>query len=167
MVMSRKMNEDANTNIIFNQASTAWDNGNLKKAYEFFLKAAENGDQSSQTNLGYFYDEGIYVERNFNKALYWYKKAYQQGDGSAASNIAINYKLKNEFKKALWWFHKAVSLKDHDAFLEIGRLYESGLGVQKNTSKAICYYEQVINSGQYSTELTKEEAEELLMKLKT
>lgn len=149
---------------LFNKASSLWDNRDHKKAFELFLEAAENGCPSSQLNIGYFYNEGIHVQKDFQKALHWYKKAYHQGEGSAANNIAIHYRRLKKYQKALWWFHKAVKMLDHDAYYEIAVMYEKGLGVKINTKKAKQYYNKAIRA-YFVTENTVEKSYNLLNEL--
>ena len=144
---------------LFKSASKAWDRGDTSTAFNLFQKAAESGDSSSQLNIGYFFDEGIYVQRDISKALYWYKKAFHKGSGGgAANNIAITYKAKHEYRKALWWFHRATNLLNHDAFYEIAQFYEKGLGVKHNKKKALYYYRKAQNS-EYVTLHTEEISE--------
>jgi len=38
---------------LFRQANAAWDRGNLRRAFELFLRGAEAGDDGSQLDLGY------------------------------------------------------------------------------------------------------------------
>lgn len=160
------MNESLAHEEVFLEASKAWEENNLKKAYKLFHKIADLGDSGGQLNLGYFYDEGLHVEQNKSKAIYWYKKAYSQNEGSAANNIAIHYKSIKEYKKALWWFHKAVKLLDHDAYFDIAQLYENGHGVKRNISKAIWFYSKAVQA-KHITEDTIEKAKRKLKILKT
>jgi len=69
----------------FKDACSAWDQGDLARAFELFSQAAEHGDASCQLNLGYFYDCGLHVERDQTMARHWYHMAYRQGKASAAS----------------------------------------------------------------------------------
>ncbi|HZD93024.1 MAG TPA: tetratricopeptide repeat protein, partial [Candidatus Sulfotelmatobacter sp.] len=86
-----------------------------------FLKAAKNGDQSSQLNVGYCYDTGKGVKRNVLAALYWYRLAYRRGHASAAVNIGTVWRDRLKPKKALYWFQRAVQLGDEGANLEIAK----------------------------------------------
>lgn len=55
------MSNPKSNKVLFDDASDAWEKQDYKNAFELFLKAAKNGDSSAQNNLGYFWDEGIYV----------------------------------------------------------------------------------------------------------
>jgi len=162
MMMNKTIHEE-----LFVQGNEAWEKQNYKRAFELFREAAENGDSSSQHNLGYFYDEGLYVAKDSNKALFWYKRAHSQGDGSAASNIALIYKAQKEYTKALWWFHRAVKLQDHDSYFEIAQLYEQGLGVNQSIPKAVAFYRKAAgaeNVVQDTIEKSLEKLEQLRLR---
>ena len=131
---------------IFAIASTAWESGNLKLAYDLFSVGAKHGDSASQISLGYFYDLGIHVPKSKSRALFWYRSAYRDGSCSAASNIATVYRDTKEYGKMIWWLRKAISMGDGDALLDLGRCYLRGIGVRKNRGKAAALFEQVLKS---------------------
>ena len=54
------------------------DETDLKKAFDWYKKAAEQGHGNAQYALGEMYMCGG-VEADDEKAVYWYKKAAQQG----------------------------------------------------------------------------------------
>jgi TPR repeat protein len=149
---------------LFNDANTAWDGGDLRKAFELFNQAAELGDSASQLDLGYFFDNGLYVKKDKKKALYWYRKAYIQGDASAANNIGTVYRDLGDKKKMVWWFRRAAALGDVDVLLDLGKLYEKGRDVPKNMAKAERFYRRVLLS-EYVTQGSKEEASNRLARL--
>jgi len=81
------MNSESTSKSLFEEASEAWDRGEVEIAHKLFQQGANGGDETCQLNLGYFYNEGIVGEKNKKKAVHWYRKAYQAGCSSAASNI--------------------------------------------------------------------------------
>lgn len=52
---------------------------NDDKAYEWFQKAAEQGNAMAQCNLGLMYGSGHGVPQDDIKAFEWYQKAAEQG----------------------------------------------------------------------------------------
>ncbi len=150
---------------LFTEANVAWDKGDLEKAFALFARAAEMGDVSSQIDLGYFYDNGLFVKKDQSRAIKWYYKAYRQGDAGAANNIATVYRDLGETKKMLWWFRRAAELGDLDVLLELGRRYEAADGVPRNLSKAVDSYRRVVAS-RHATEDDKVKAESRLSALK-
>ena len=61
------------------------------KAVEWYRKAAEQGNATAQTNLGYMYAEGRGVDQSYAKAVEWYRKAAEQGDALAQNKLGYMY----------------------------------------------------------------------------
>jgi len=57
----------AEKNRLFNEAGAAWDKGGLRLAFTLFMQAAELGDRASQLDLGYFFDNGLFVKKDKRK----------------------------------------------------------------------------------------------------
>jgi TPR repeat protein len=143
---------------LFLRADREWDQGKLQSAFRLFLAAAKAGDRAAQTNVGYFYDNGIGTRRNEVTALYWYRRAYRRGDASAAINIATIWRDKHKAQRALAWFRRAVRLGDDGGNLDIAKHY---LQNQSDPRKAIGYLTKVCRSD-CVTAAEKEEATRLL-----
>src|SRR5690606_20796351 len=60
---------------------------NFAKAFEYFEKAARQGDPKAQNNLGALYAHGQGVERNNAWAVFWFVKAARQGNQTAQKNL--------------------------------------------------------------------------------
>lgn len=52
---------------------------NLKKAAQWYMKAAEQNDAKAQYMLGYLYKKGLGVEQDMDKAIEFLDKAIEQG----------------------------------------------------------------------------------------
>ncbi|NOS72516.1 MAG: sel1 repeat family protein [Verrucomicrobia bacterium] len=152
-------------NRLFKNANTAWDNGDLRGAFALFTRAAHLGDRASQLDLGYFFDQGLFVKKNKQKALVWYHRAYQQGDASAANNIATVYRDLGDIRKMLWWFRRAAAMGDLDALLDFGKRYEKGLEVPRNPLKAKSYFGRVL-ANKHASKEDKAEALSRLSRLR-
>jgi hypothetical protein len=50
---------------------------------KWYTKAAEQGYEQAQHNLGVCYDNGTGVEKDMNEAVKWYTKAAEQGCADA------------------------------------------------------------------------------------
>jgi TPR repeat protein len=72
------------------------DNQENEKAYEWILKAANNGHPYSQFHLGTMYEKGIVVKHNFKKADKWYEKAAQNGLLLAKKKLEERQKIKTD-----------------------------------------------------------------------
>src|SRR5436305_12876345 len=58
------------------------------KAFEFYLKSAEEGYSAAKNNLGYCYQNGIGATKDEKKAFEWYLKAANE-DLYAQYNLGI------------------------------------------------------------------------------
>jgi len=60
---------------------------NDESAVEWFLKAAEKGDQIAQHRIGYLYEKGRGCEIDLVKAMHWYQKSAAQGFQPAIDSV--------------------------------------------------------------------------------
>ena len=131
---------------LFNAASSAWDRGDLKQAFDGFAQAAKLGDPGSQVNLGYFFDRGLGVRRNRPAALAWYNRAYRQGDAGAANNIATVHRDLGNHTKSMWWMRRAASMGDLDVVFTLAQQYENSSSTRPRIDSARRLYLQVLAS---------------------
>ena len=77
------------------------------KAFPYILKAAEEGDSSSQNMIGVAYRDGNGTEMNSEKAKEWFLKAALQNDPKAQSNLGdilgVDSPTNSDRKEALKW----------------------------------------------------------------
>jgi len=151
---------------LFNEANAAWDDGDLRKAFALFTRAADLGDRASQLDLGYFFDNGLYVKPDKKKALDWYRKAYAQGDAGAANNIGTVYRDLGDVGRMLWWFRRAAALGDLDVLFDLAKRYRTGDALPRNAAKAKDIYNRILSSKR-ATEDDKAEATARLAGLST
>ena len=59
-----------------------------KKAFEWYQKAAEQGHDTAQYELGNHYYYGHGTEKSYIKAFEWYMKAAEQGNAAAEEALA-------------------------------------------------------------------------------
>jgi TPR repeat protein len=52
---------------------------NKTKAFELYKIAAEKEHSIAQYNLGYFYENGLSIEKDLVQAILWYNKAAESG----------------------------------------------------------------------------------------
>ncbi len=130
----------------------------LKKAVEYFTKAAEQGHASAQADLGdcYFNGDGVY--KDSDKAVEWYRKAAEQGNASAQADLGDCYfngdGVYKDSDKAVEWYRKAAEQGNASGQCGLGHCYLNGYGVTKNYVKAVEWYRKAANqenaSAQYS-----------------
>ena len=89
------------------------------KAFEWFMKAAEQGDIHAQFQVGSRYDNGKGVEENYEKAFEWYMKAAKQGYSYAQFAVGSMYVngdgVEKNYEKAKEWLSYAAKQGIKDA----------------------------------------------------
>ena len=58
---------------------------------KWYRKAAEQGFEDAQFNLGLMYSQGKGVLQDYKEALKWYRKAAEKGLGNAQFNLGVMY----------------------------------------------------------------------------
>ncbi len=91
----------------------------LKKAAEWYQKAADQGYAVAQSNLGLMYLDGQGVIKDLKKAAEWIQKAANQGNVNAQCSLGFMYKkgegVPKDLKQAAEWFQKAADQGDVEA----------------------------------------------------
>lgn len=123
----------------------------ISKGLKWQTKAAEMGDKDAQFNLALIYHKGHYgVPCDIQKAIYWYEKAAAQNEIDSITNlgtILMCSKNKSEQERAFQLLNKAYEAGDTHAVINIGNCYKEGIGVEKNSQKALACYEQAFKKG--------------------
>lgn len=135
----------------FKKGVDAYNSGNNKNAFSFWLKAANQGNAIAQFNLGTLYENGEGVSQDYSKAFEWYQKAANQGNVDAQFNLGSMYYNGNgvgqNYKKALEWWQKAANHGDSDAQYWLGNLYENGEGITQDFDKSFELFRKAANQG--------------------
>ena len=105
---------------------------NLKKAFDYFMQAAEKGDPEAARCVGKLYEDGLAVEKDNEKAFYWYGKAKEH-------------------------YLELAEKGDADAQYYLGVIYENGEGVEQNYQEAIKWYEMALKKGHESSKIVLKE----------
>jgi TPR repeat protein len=110
----------------------------LPGAVAAYRRAVELGDLGTLINLGYCYDTGRGVRRNVAQALRCYSRLWKVNrDGGAAGNIATVHRDHGDFGGAFRWMRKAATSGDDSAFPDLGYCLYYGIGVRRNTVRAL------------------------------
>ena len=103
----------------FQQANAAYDAGNYKQAFRLLQPLAQQGDASSQNNLGLMYEKGPGVRQDYAQAAGWFRKAAEQGDAYAQHNLALMYAfgrgVPQNYTIAKEWLGKACTNGDQQS----------------------------------------------------
>lgn len=97
------------------------------------MALAQQGYPLAECQIGYFYYEGLGVEKDIAKAVYWTRRAADHGDRDGQCNLAWFHEdgigVERDVEQAMFWYRKAA-LQGHG--LAIERCRE--LGIDLNDS---------------------------------
>ena len=110
--------------------------GQYEKCFEGHLKLAEKGYALAECQVGYFYHEGLGVNKDLKKSFYWTERAANHGDRDAQNNMAeLFYEagavVEKNLDKAREWYKRAA-LDGHDGALE--KCKELGINIDSQIS---------------------------------
>jgi Sel1 repeat-containing protein len=120
---------------------------NIITALEY---AVNLSDTAAMSGLGFFYGQGIGVERNPEKAIDLYQQAVELGNSLAMFNLGVCYEngegVKQDLDKAIDLYQQAIELGNSDAMVNLGVCYQNGEGVEQNWDK-VDLYQQAVELG--------------------
>lgn len=110
------------------------------QAVDWYLKAAQQGHDDAQNNLGIMYTHGLGVAQDYKQAFEWFKKATERKNVAAMSNVANCYYngkgVEQDYSKAAEYHSKAAHLGYANSQEVLGEMYLDGKGVEQNDAKA-------------------------------
>lgn len=126
-----------------------------EKAFDCFLKSAQEGNKFAQYSLANLYYYGNGVQKDLSQAFLWYRKSSAQGQPYASYAVAQMYSKgeyvsKNKetaqryYKAALSGFLELESKDqaDDSLYYKLGAMYKKGLGTDIDMDKAIDYFKR-------------------------
>ncbi len=109
--------------------------------FDFQMKLAEKGNAEAEYKVGEMYETGFGVEKNMDKALSWITKSAAQGHETAKFKLLYWDVEKNSITKSNKPEVEALISKaragNPQAQFYVGKMHAHGIGVKKNTNKAI------------------------------
>lgn len=92
-----------------------------EKCFAGHLPLAEAGYPLAECQVGYFYYDGLGVEKDLEKAHYWTLRAAEHGDRDGQCNTAWFYEeaigVEQDMEKAKYWYRLAAQ-QNHDLAIE-------------------------------------------------
>ena len=119
--------------------------GDDQSALAWMTKAANQGDDEAQYQLGQYYESGRYADRDVAQAVQWYGKAADKGNIRATVALADLYmdgnQVQRDTDRALELYRKAAYADDEKAEVALGAAYYDGKVAGKDYGQAAKYYE--------------------------
>jgi len=115
------------------------------------LQAADAGDVSAISNLGFMYVKGIGTEKNEENGMKWYRKAAELGHLTSQFNLGVMYAkgrgVEQNYVESLKWYKMAAEQGDLTAQSTIGKMFAKGIGCEKNSESARTWYQKAASKG--------------------
>jgi TPR repeat protein len=123
-----------------------------REAFDFFQKAAEQGDARSMAEIGLMLSNGDGVPRDLAAAAGWLKKSADAGFAEGmmlyAECLLLGKGVPEDPAGAAEWYSKAAALGNIPAKVQLARLFQKGTGVpSKDPKKAAQLYEEAVAQG--------------------
>ena len=101
-----------------------------EKCFVGHLALAEQGYPLAECQIGYFYYDGLGVDKDLAKAVWWTRRAADHGDRDGQCNLAWFYEdgtgVEQDLEQAAFWYRQAA-LQNHD--LAIDKCKELGISL--------------------------------------
>jgi TPR repeat protein len=112
----------------------------VKKAIDIYQSAVERGSVDALIALGYVYLGGEAGAPDRPRATEYFRQAAERD--APAAQVALGYLDVSEkrYASARQWFQRAVDAKYPTAYAGLGNLYQFGLGVATDRSRAVALY---------------------------
>lgn len=92
--------------------SQYWEAGEYGRIFSGLLPMAEQGYPLAECQVGYFYAQGLGVERDLDRALLWTRRAAEHGDRDGQFNLGCFYEegtvLARSMEQAALWYQRAA-----------------------------------------------------------
>ena len=154
LALANKGNSEAQINIGKIYAKGLLDvPSDAKKAFEWYSKAAEQGNADAQLELAFMYDGWSSFNENKAKAFEWGNKAANQGHVYAQVYLGLMYEAEENilsYKKAFEWYSKAAEQGDADGQYHLSRMYANGLGIKQDKNLALQWLKKAADQGNIS-----------------
>jgi hypothetical protein len=123
-----------------------------KKSAKWCLCAARSGDVQSQYRAARMLHKGFGVERSLGDALHWLESAAINGHLQAQYDVGLFYFLGVNgcdkcLTKARHYLTLAARRQHPEAVYYLGHMHCNGVGVPRNQSKAVIYYQRAAALG--------------------
>ena len=125
----------------------------LAQAEALYKEAAEKGSIEALVSLGYMCVDSELGDRDVGRATEYFRQAAELGSPVAQTALGFLYLADQRYAAARKWFDRAAATNYAEAFAGLGRIYQHGLGVTANRSRAFQTYSQGAALGDVESQL--------------
>jgi TPR repeat protein len=107
-----------------------------RRAFALNAEAAHGGYSEAVLAMGWFFLNGVGVERDVDQATKWYRKSARRGEPKAMFSLGEIAYRDEDFPEALAWFSRASEAGHVRSLYWLGKLYWRGQGVGQDKKQA-------------------------------
>ena len=120
----------------------------LPRKIRDLVKTANAGSGEAAWEIAGHYHKGVGgVERDDELARHWLQRGAELGNVHAQSLFGIVSEEAGDYERAREWYERAAAQGDTDAEYNLGLLYDEGLGVERDLSKAAEFFHRAALKG--------------------
>ena len=108
-----------------------------QRAFEKNRAAAIEGHADATLAMGWFYINGVGVERSIADSITWYRRSARKGETRAMFSLGYIAYEQKDWVDALTWFRRAADAGHHRSLFWLGKLHWRGRAVVQNHSEAM------------------------------
>jgi hypothetical protein len=124
---------------------------NVKKAIQYYEKAASLGSATAEVTLGTIFSKGLPGKVDYPQAIEWYKKAADQGDPDGEFAFGVSFALGHgvavDYAQARRWLTAAANQGQVEAQYDLAIICEQGNGAPPDRDLAAHYYQMASDRG--------------------
>lgn len=114
------------------------------KAIEYYKYAAQGGYDPAMERIGFFYMQGVGVNKNYEEAISWLTKASNLGSAPAEYNLGLIYAdEKGEYYdpvESFNWMMKSATKNLPAALAAVGLKMYRGFGTESNPKESVKWF---------------------------
>jgi hypothetical protein len=123
----------------------------VKKAMQYYEKAASLGSATAEVTLGTIFSKGLPGKVDYAQAIEWYKKAADHGDPDGEFALGVSYALGHgagvDYAQARRWLTAAANQGQVEAQYDLAIICEQGNGAPPDRDLAAHYYQMASDQG--------------------
>ncbi|RIB25227.1 hypothetical protein C2G38_2013067, partial [Gigaspora rosea] len=111
-----------------------------KKAFEYYMKAAELGNSNAMQCVSSCYRYRAGVERNYQKSFEYCKRSADLGNAYGMCSVGYSYEfgqgIYQDYNKAFVYYKKSANLGVRGAMYNVAGCYRNGIGTKRDIQSA-------------------------------
>jgi uncharacterized protein len=116
-------------------------------AVRALVERAQAGEPEAQQALGAAYETGTGVRLDLAEAEKWYRQAAAAGQAEAQYRLASLLLSERRFTDAVPWYERAAAQGHPGANTALGKIYDQGTGVMRDSHTAFTYFSAAADLG--------------------